>query len=105
MKRLQTAFGVVTSAPLSEHSQRITQPVADSEKGTETKIEVQTTEVVVNADDEKFEWYEVWRGKGHDSSSPVGSNWISGVKDPQVWMTAISYMGIIISLYSFSLFL
>ena len=106
MNRLRTAFGVTASAPLSEHSQRITQPVADPEKNTEVKIEVKTSEeVVVHAEDEKFEWHEVWRGKGHDTCPTTASNCVLGVKDPQVWMTAVSYMGIIISLYSFSLFL
>nr|VWO95190.1 Ras GTPase activator [Ganoderma boninense] len=59
----------------------------DLEKPSETKLEVHTPDLVV--EDELFEWGEVLRG----------------VKDPQVWMTAISYMGIIVSLYSFSLFL
>ncbi|RPD67314.1 MFS general substrate transporter [Lentinus tigrinus ALCF2SS1-7] len=90
LARLRTAFGVTTSAPLSEPSQRITNRDTDPEKGDEVKLEVQTVEqVIVNSADERFEWGEVLRG----------------VKEPQLWMTALSYMGIIISLYSFSLFL
>ena len=61
--RLRTAFGVTTTAPLSEPSQRITNRDVDPEKGDEVKTEVQTMEqVVVNAEDEKFEWGEVLRG-------------------------------------------
>ncbi|RDX55469.1 MFS general substrate transporter [Lentinus brumalis] len=94
LARLRTAFGVTTTAPLSEPSQRITRPSTDpekaDEKADEATLEVHTTEqLVVNAEDERFEWGEVLRG----------------VKDPQLWMTALSYMGIIICLYSFSLFL
>ncbi|KAI0723159.1 MFS general substrate transporter [Earliella scabrosa] len=91
LARLRTAFGVTTTAPLSEPSQRITNPIADPEKSSEAKVEVHpaSEQLVVNIEDEQFEWGEVVRG----------------FKDPQVWMTALSYMGIIISLYSFSLFL
>ncbi|KAH9853629.1 MFS general substrate transporter [Lenzites betulinus] len=92
LRRLRTSLGVALTAPLSEPSQRITaaDTVDPAEKDADTKIEVrETEEVVVNQEDEQFEWREVLRG----------------VKDPQVWMTAVSYMGIIISLYSFSLFL
>ncbi|KAI0824785.1 MFS general substrate transporter [Trametes gibbosa] len=92
LRRLRTSLGVALTAPLSEPSQRITtaEAVDPAEKENETKIEVQDTQaLVVNQEDEQFEWREVLRG----------------VKDPQVWMTAVSYMGIIISLYSFSLFL
>ncbi|KAI0080891.1 MFS general substrate transporter [Panus rudis PR-1116 ss-1] len=40
-------------------------------------------------EEEKFEWREVMRG----------------ARDPQMWFVAFSYMGIITSIYSFSLFL
>ena len=54
---------VTTTAPLSEPSQRITNRDVDPEKGDEVKMELQTMEqVVVNAEDEKFEWREVVRG-------------------------------------------
>ncbi|KAL1944179.1 hypothetical protein VTO73DRAFT_3364 [Trametes versicolor] len=94
LRRLQISHGPAMTAPLSEPSQRITRAEATpdlGEKGEEIKTEEVRTEeaLVVDQADEKFEWGEVMRG----------------VKDPQVWMSAISYMGIIISLYSFSLFL
>ncbi|KAI0775937.1 major facilitator superfamily domain-containing protein [Trametes elegans] len=91
-QRLRISHGVTVAAPLSEPSQCITASAerrASSEKEDEIKLEVQIAETVVIDEEEKFEWREVMRG----------------VKDPQVWMTAVSYMGIIISLYSFSLFL
>ncbi|OCH90976.1 MFS general substrate transporter [Obba rivulosa] len=68
------------------------QPTEDSEpeKGEEVKVETRHPEgLQLNQEDEKFEWSEVVRG----------------ILEPQVWMTAISYLGIIVSLYSFSLFL
>ncbi|OSC98925.1 MFS general substrate transporter [Trametes coccinea BRFM310] len=92
LHRLRLSQGVAMTAPLSEPSQRITKVEVDAEKGTEEKIEVQaptTDAMVVYQEDERFEWGEV----------------IRGIKDPQVWMTSVAYMGIIISLYSFSLFL
>ncbi|KAH9900009.1 MFS general substrate transporter [Cubamyces lactineus] len=90
LQRVRLSHGVTMTAPLSEPSQHITRTEADAEKATEDKIEVEATEtLVVEQAEEQFEWGEVMRG----------------VKDPQVWMTAVSYMGIIISLYSFSLFL
>ncbi|KAI0751640.1 MFS general substrate transporter [Daedaleopsis nitida] len=91
LTRLRTSFGVTTTAPLSEPSQSITaNSNADPEKSSQTKVEVHTSqENVVHTEDENLEWGEVLRG----------------VTDPQVWMTAISYLGIIVSLYSFSLFL
>ncbi|KAI0638046.1 MFS general substrate transporter [Trametes polyzona] len=91
LRRLRLSQGVTMSAPLSEPSQHITAiGTTDSDdKGRESKNEVRAEEIVVDEGEEVFEWGEV----------------IRGIKDPQVWMTALSYMGIIISLYSFSLFL
>ncbi|KAH9951706.1 MFS general substrate transporter [Amylocystis lapponica] len=91
LNRLHASNYLVASAPLSEPSQRITESTTGLEKSAEVKLEVQTTEqaVAVHQEDELFEWGEVMRG----------------VRDPQVWMTSVSYGGIIISLYSFSLFL
>ncbi|KAH9918200.1 MFS general substrate transporter [Epithele typhae] len=94
VRRLRISHGVTTSAPLSEPAQRITgAPTSekDLEKATETRVESPSAEpaVVVESEDEKFEWGEVVRG----------------LLEPQVWMTAVSYLGIIVSLYSFSLFL
>ncbi|KAI0677109.1 MFS general substrate transporter [Trametes maxima] len=90
LRRLRLSHGVTMSAPLSEPSQRITGAEVEAEKGTDVKVEERVEETsVVDQQDEKFEWREVMRG----------------VKDPQVWMTAVAYMGIIVSLYSFSLFL
>ncbi|KAI0650303.1 MFS general substrate transporter [Trametes meyenii] len=90
LHRLRLSHGVTMSAPLSEPSQRITMTEVEVEKGTDVKVEERPeTTAVVDPQDERFEWGEVMRG----------------VKDPQVWMTAVAYMGIIVSLYSFSLFL
>ncbi|KAJ8455309.1 hypothetical protein ONZ51_g12519 [Trametes cubensis] len=90
LQRMRLSLGAAMTAPLSEPSQRITGAETDAEKATVDKIEVEATEtLVVEQVEEQFEWGEVMRG----------------IKDPQVWMTAVSYMGIIISLYSFSLFL
>lgn len=87
LNRLRTSFGVTTTGPHYEPSRRVMSENVDPEKPSETKLEAHMPDTVV--EDERFEWGEVLRG----------------VKDPQVWMTAVSYMGIIVSLYSFSLFL
>lgn len=84
--RFREAHAVVTGAPLSEPAQMIN---ADPEKEGEVQIEVQPPHYVVHQEDEKFEWREVVRG----------------ALDVQVWLTAFAYMGIIVSLYSYSLFI
>ncbi|TFY72976.1 hypothetical protein EVG20_g18 [Dentipellis fragilis] len=91
LRRFRNADRNANSAPLSEASQRIT----DSEKaiGEEVKTEVYTSETVaeniIPQEEEVFEWREVWRG----------------VTDIQTWLTGIAYLGLIVSLYSYSLFL
>ncbi|KAI0268207.1 MFS general substrate transporter [Gloeopeniophorella convolvens] len=61
-----------------------------SEKGSDDiRREVYEPPFQVDPETEAFEWREVRRG----------------IFEIQVWLTAISYMGIIVSLYSFSLFL
>ena len=89
--RFREAHSVVNGAPLSEPAQKITAEAGDDvEKEGEIRIETQLAEpVVVHQEDEVFEWREVMRG----------------VLDVQVWLTAFAYMGIIISLYSYSLFM
>jgi len=69
-----------------------TEPIRDSEleKAEEVTIDTRSAEdVMASQDDEKLEWSEVVRG----------------ILDIQVWLTAVSYLGIIVSIYSFSLFL
>ncbi|KAI0796794.1 MFS general substrate transporter [Abortiporus biennis] len=79
-----------SSAPLSEPAQKINTQADDLEKDVDFRMENQAAQAqTVYQEDEKFEWREVMRG----------------VLDIQVWLTAFCYMGIIISLYSFSLFL
>ncbi|TCD70815.1 hypothetical protein EIP91_001505 [Steccherinum ochraceum] len=87
LARYRAADAIGTSAPLSEPAEKIN---LDAEKGSEVRTEVRPAQpIIVNHENEKFEWREV----------------IRGATDIQVWLTAFSYMGIIISLYSFSLFL
>lgn len=67
VRRLQISHGPAMTAPLSEHSQRITRTEATPdlvEKGEEIKTEEVRTEeaLVVDQADEKFEWGEVMRG-------------------------------------------
>ena len=101
--RFRRSTAVTADAPLSEPSQRITaqSTSADPEKEDEVKIETvnhstaNATDdplqqaVAVPIEEERFEWREVVRG----------------LTEIQVWLTAIAYMGIIVPLYSFSLFL
>ncbi|EMD40831.1 hypothetical protein CERSUDRAFT_111415 [Gelatoporia subvermispora B] len=80
--RVAQARGSFTSHP--------TEASSEVEKGEDVKIETRAPEgAQMNQTDEVFEWSEV----------------IRGVLEPQVWMSAVSYLGIIVSLYSFSLFL
>ncbi|KIY71431.1 MFS general substrate transporter [Cylindrobasidium torrendii FP15055 ss-10] len=65
-------------------------PVEDTEKAGISKIEGATVVAKpVEYEEERFEWREV----------------IRGCVDPQLWLTGIAYFGILVSLYSYSLFL
>jgi hypothetical protein len=76
-----------SSAPLSEQSQYITE---DGEKSVDGNAGNRTLNVqVVYQEEEKFEWREVVRG----------------LTDFQAWITGFAYLGLIVCLYSFSLFL
>lgn len=90
--RFRQAQSVTAGAPLSEPAQKITASehvVGDLEKEGEVHIEAHEAQViVVHQEDEQFEWREIVRG----------------CLDIQVWLTAFAYMGIIVSLYSYSLF-
>ncbi|EPT03670.1 hypothetical protein FOMPIDRAFT_1115826 [Fomitopsis schrenkii] len=82
----------ITTAQMSEAAQPIRAATLEQDKADEIQVETSTTRSAVQAvyqEDEKFEWGEA----------------IRGFKDPQVWMTSLTYLGIIVSLYSFSLFL
>ncbi len=72
--RLRRSFGVTATAPLSEPAQRITNSDADPEKSSEGNVEVHNPEqLVVNMEDEKFEWGEVVRGTVGIASLPLSS--------------------------------
>ncbi|THH19789.1 hypothetical protein EW146_g1463 [Bondarzewia mesenterica] len=92
LNRFRSADRTANSAPLSEPSSRI----IDSEKGIEElRAEVPgdaakaTNEPTVYQEEERFEWREIVRG----------------LTDVQAWFTGIAYFGLIVSLYSYSLFL
>ncbi|RXW25140.1 hypothetical protein EST38_g705 [Candolleomyces aberdarensis] len=70
-------------------------PVSDNASDTEKAEKEDFTERTVPVDtiqeleEERFEWREVWRG----------------VTDIQTWLTGIAYFGLLVGLYSYSLFL
>lgn len=92
LQRFWTADRTANSAPLSEPSTRI----IGSEKGA-ADVMVETHDAtnpdnetaIVHQEEEQFEWREILRG----------------LTDIQAWFTGVAYMGLIVSLYSFSLFL
>jgi len=91
LDRFRAADILASSAP-TPTSQPIAEPSVEAEKTNDLHTENLGTQDIVEAvyqEHEQFEWREVMRG----------------VCDPQVWMTSFSYLGIIVSLYSFSLFL
>ncbi|KZV72119.1 MFS general substrate transporter [Peniophora sp. CONT] len=91
LERFRMADSTAVRAPLSEPAQNIRTHEKDAEKEEDRRVEdVSIVEsVVVHQEDEKFEWREVVRG----------------LVDVQTWLTAIAYLGMIVGLYSFSLFL
>lgn len=86
---------------------------------------VQPEEVIPEPEEEQFEWREVVRGTQQPlqavsavmSYAMRASSWstkkqmlitfklFSGLKDIQTWTTGIGYFGLLVSLYSYSLFL
>jgi len=91
--RFRSADFISASAPLSEGSESITAPASDTEKeGKNTEIREHAhiaKAASIHQEDEEFEWREVVRG----------------LTDPQTWLTGFAYFGLLVSLYSFSLFL
>ncbi|KZT22298.1 MFS transporter [Neolentinus lepideus HHB14362 ss-1] len=85
LNRFRRSDVTVASIPLPEPSPDV------EKKGVEVvnMDEEQPKEVTVFQEDEQFEWGEV----------------IRGIKDVQVWLTAFAYFGLIVGLYSYSLFL
>ncbi|KAF8897517.1 MFS general substrate transporter [Infundibulicybe gibba] len=83
---------------VSEPPSRGSETAIEVEKGEEVKIETTShghrgsPDAFVSKNenqDEQFEWREVWRG----------------IVDIQTWLTGFAYFGLIVSLYSYSLFL
>ncbi|KAI0702850.1 MFS general substrate transporter [Cytidiella melzeri] len=91
--RFRQSAAVTDNAPLSEPAQRITAPNGEDPEKEEEQVKIEAAHtpapVAVHFEEEKFEWREILRG----------------MTDIQVWLSAIAYMGIIVPLYSFSLFL
>ena len=109
MNRFRKENEATTTVQVSEASRPINAAGLEPDKADDVQVETVTMRSTVQAvyqEDEKFEWREVIRGT---VSSLLKLTSIltttSGFKDPQVWMTSLSYLGIIVSLYSFSLFL
>lgn len=99
----RTSGAIVTQAASAGHSVPVSAEKPDTEKVDEEFIETAPDVQVHPAgqheldghagspepEEEHFEWREVLRG----------------VFDVQTWLTALAYMAILISLYSYSLFL
>lgn len=102
--RFRLSHATTLSVPLSESAQRMT--TDSSEKGSEVRVEVVSPPVAVVHEDEPFEWREVIRGRFYFAlCTACRLTFYTGIFDIQVWLSAIAYLGIIVPLYSFSLFL
>lgn len=77
---------------------------ADLKEGLVHRIEV-GEDSFLTEDDEVFEWGEVVRGRLPSVLSYWMLSFASGLKDIQTWLTGIAYASLIVSLYSYSLFL
>ncbi|KAK7455305.1 hypothetical protein VKT23_011178 [Stygiomarasmius scandens] len=78
-----------TTVTTTTHSDCV--PPSSAEKTEDSKIERTEASqlVIINWEDEVFEWREVRRG----------------LLDAQTWLTGIAYFAFVVSLYSYSLFL
>lgn len=82
-RRFRLSNGPSTRAPAPAPPSETS---SDMEK-TSSEAHIETRGVY--QEDEQFEWREVFRG----------------LTEIQVWLTALGYLGLIVSLYSYSLFL
>jgi MFS family permease len=93
VRRFRAADTVSTSTPLSEGAESITAHASDTEKegeNTEVREHAHIAKAPsIHQEDEEFEWREIVRG----------------LTDLQTWLTGFAYFGLLVSLYSFSLFL
>lgn len=104
----------MTSTPHSESAQTITNSNTKDLKQDE-KIEHSqeqanlTNSPTVHQEDEQFEWREVIRGINPCYSFFISNYSLSmrhkGITDVQTWLTGLAYFGLLVSLYSYSLFL
>ncbi|KAH8105034.1 MFS transporter [Phellopilus nigrolimitatus] len=88
LRRFRSDIATASEVPLSEVVQEI-QREKDGNQEVRQMTFVRPGRQIVNQEEEQFEWGEV----------------IRGCVDIQVWLTGISYLGFIVSLYSYSLFL
>ncbi|RDB22580.1 hypothetical protein Hypma_010216 [Hypsizygus marmoreus] len=91
--RFRSGDVTVSSGHLTDvPSPQVHSVMAEKEQQTDEKVQTVVNSPVIEPepqDDEQFEWGEVWRG----------------VVDVQTWLTGFAYLGLIVSLYSYSLFL
>uniref|UniRef100_A0A0W0FIY0 Putative MFS transporter n=2 Tax=Moniliophthora roreri TaxID=221103 RepID=A0A0W0FIY0_MONRR len=83
-----------------------------SEKQDESRLEETPqpfTPAPVDQEEEQFEWREIKRGalspSRENHEALVDNLHFSGFLDIQTWLTGIAYFGLVVSLYSYSLFL
>ena len=112
--RYRVSHATVSAMPLSEPAQKIVSTAAEkdriSDKGSDVRVDVVDPTTPISslaAEDEDFEWREVLRGAllPFLAAHSLVSDELAGIFDTQVWLSAIAYLGIIVPLYSFSLFL
>lgn len=90
LRRFRASNSAVSRVAVSEASQSIrTDEKGDARQVDRVASPSSNNAYVVNQEDEQFEWREIRRG----------------LLDIQVWLTGVSYLGLIVSLYSYSLFL
>lgn len=86
-----------------------TSPTRSLEKGEDdVQVEKATDEASSVGQKEVFEWREVFRGSSSraDGAKKVFADlYPLGIFEIQVWLTGMAYFGLIVSLYSYSLFL
>lgn len=90
------------SAPLRAHS---SSPDVDSGEKVEVEEKSVTSAPTSTHEEEQFEWMEVKRGNTCVYLTAALVIIFLGILDIQTWITGIAYFSLVVSLYSFSLFL
>ena len=105
--RADHSAGAVINAMKRSESPSLSEEKGEGKRTERTAENISElfTSRLINQEEEVFEWREVVRGKPTTRVVIKKSYLHLGLTDIQTWVTGIAYFGLLVSLYSYSLFL